>query len=59
MRSTFGSKIHANLCKIPQLLASEEKRFFPMEEAEKVSFKMIPNLPWFIAKSVRNRSFCE
>ena len=58
MRSTFGSTIHANLCKIPQFLASEEKRLFHMEEAE-VSFKMIPNLPWFIAKFVRNRSFRE
>ena len=59
MRYTFGSKIHANLCKIPQFLASEENRFLHMEEGEKVSFKMIPNLPWFIAKFVRNRSFRE
>ena len=56
MRATFGFKFHANLCKF---LASGKQRFFHMEEAEKLTFQTIPNLPWFIPKFVRNRCFHE
>ena len=59
MRATFGFKFHANLCKLPQFLASGKQRFFHIEEAEKLTFQTIPNLPWFIPKFVRNRCFRE
>ena len=59
MRAIFGFKFHANLCKLPQFLASIKQRFFHMEEAEKLTFQTIPNLPWFIPKFVRNRCFRE